>query len=550
MEKSGHSGLKLTIVAAILAFSLIPLFGLGLFFHIQFTEAFEEKITRTLRIMVEDKRNVVDMFLNENVNQLRNIAYTHTYKEMSDSDYLAEVYQVLAATSNAFVDLGVFDASGEHVAYTGPYKLSGLNYADQEWFQNVMTKGRYVSDVFLGHRRFPHIIMAVKRQEGVQTWILRATIDSEMFTDLVRGSQLGEFGDAFLVNQNMELQTQSHGAAGVMEKAVLPRQGRFPGFRMVEFVENGRQMIAGVTWLQTKNWMLVVAENPEEALSPLVGVRWRTFGIVLAGALIILTGAVLTASTMIRQLNEYDRRRAESDAALMQSSKIASLGKMAAGVAHEINNPLSLIRESAGWIQDLLTEEDPEAIKNFGEIEDSLAKIDKHVERARNVTHRLLGFARRMEPMQENVNLNALVDQTVAFLENEALHREVTVERRLDSNLPLVTTDSAQVQQVVLNLLENALDAVNSQGRIILQTGYDDREARISVQDNGCGIPKDMASKIFDPFFTTKKTGEGTGLGLSISYGIIKKMGGRISVESEPGAGSTFTIHLPLAAEE
>jgi two-component system NtrC family sensor kinase len=469
---------------------------------------------------------------------------------MSDPDYLAKVYQVLEASSNAFVDLGVFDETGEHVAYTGPYKLGGLNYAGQEWFQNVMAKGRYISDVFLGYRRFPHIIMAVKRQEGARTWILRAAIDSEMFTDLVRGSQLGKFGDAFLVNQEMELQTPSHGAAGVMEKAVLPRQGSFPGFRMVRFTENGRQMIAGVIWLQIKHWMLVVAENPEEALSPLVGVRRLTFGIVLAGALIILTGAVLTASTMIHRLNEYDRRRAESDAALMQSSKIASLGKMAAGVAHEINNPLSLIRESAGWIQDLLTEENPEAIKNFGEIEDALEKIDKHVERARNVTHRLLGFARRMEPTQENVNLNALVDQTAAFLENEALHREVTLERRLDPNLPLLTTDSAQVQQVVLNLLENALDAVEPHGRIILQTGCEDGEARISIRDNGCGVPRDLASKIFDPFFTTKKTGEGTGLGLSISYGIIKKMGGRISVESEPGEGSAFTIHLPLSTKE
>jgi two-component system NtrC family sensor kinase len=120
----------------------------------------------------------------------------------------------------------------------------------------------------------------------------------------------------------------------------------------------------------------------------------------------------------------------------------------------------------------------------------------------------------------------------------------------LDPNLPLLTTDSAQVQQVVLNLLENALDAVEPHGRIILQTGCEDGEARISIRDNGCGVPRDLASKIFDPFFTTKKTGEGTGLGLSISYGIIKKMGGRISVESEPGEGSAFTIHLPLSTKE
>jgi two-component system NtrC family sensor kinase len=227
---------------------------------------------------------------------------------------------------------------------------------------------------------------------------------------------------------------------------------------------------------------------------------------------------------------------------------MAALGKMAAGIAHEINNPLAVIAEKAGWIKDLLKMEDIPKSKNFQEFADAVGKIESHTNRAKTVTHRLLGFARRMEPISERVSINSVLDESIDFLENEARYRNIDIQVDYSPDLPLLLSDPAQLQQVFLNIINNAIDAIGKNGEIIIRTQYRAKNQEISIEiaDNGPGIAKEMINKIFDPFFTTKEVGKGTGLGLSISYGIIEKLGGRILVASEEGKGSTFTIYLPV----
>ena len=168
------------------------------------------------------------------------------------------------------------------------------------------------------------------------------------------------------------------------------------------------------------------------------------------------------------------------------------------------------------------------------------------MERARNITHRMLGFAKRMEPTQDNVDLNHVAVQTVKFLENEAMHRNIEIIQDMDKSLPKINSDTARLQQVLLNILENALDAIEKDGRIFLTTSHDQDWIRVSIKDTGPGMDKNTLEKIFDPFFSTKKVGEGTGLGLSISYGIVEKLGGRLTVKSEVGQGSEFIMLLPV----
>ena len=149
---------------------------------------------------------------------------------------------------------------------------------------------------------------------------------------------------------------------------------------------------------------------------------------------------------------------------------MASLGKMAAGVAHEINNPLAIIKEKAGWMRDLLSEEDIQKSPNFKEFEESIAKIEYHVTRAKDVTHRLLGFARRMDPIHEDVNINDVLDQTITFLQNEARYRAIEINTGLQKDLPFVASDAAQLQQVFLNIIDNAIDAIGKDGSIQIRT--------------------------------------------------------------------------------
>jgi len=231
----------------------------------------------------------------------------------------------------------------------------------------------------------------------------------------------------------------------------------------------------------------------------------------------------------------------------MQSSKMAALGKMAAGIAHEINNPLAVIGEKAGWMKDLLGMEDVAGSENFQELADAVNKIEYHVVRAKTVTHRLLGFARRMEPLTERLNINTVLDESIDFLENDARYRNIDIQTNYAPDLPLTITDQSQLQQVFLNIINNAIDAIGKDGEITINTRITkNNEISVVIHDNGPGMPKDVLQKIFDPFFTTKEVGKGTGLGLSISYSIIEKLGGRIMVASDEGQGTTFTIYLPV----
>jgi two-component system NtrC family sensor kinase len=153
-----------------------------------------------------------------------------------------------------------------------------------------------------------------------------------------------------------------------------------------------------------------------------------------------------------------------------------------------------------------------------------------------------------MEPLTERVNINTVLDESIDFLENEARYRNIDIQTNYAPDLPLTTTDQSQMQQVFLNIINNAIDAIGKDGEITINTRLSQRnnEICIEVHDNGPGMPKDVLQKIFDPFFTTKEVGKGTGLGLSISYSIIEKLGGRILVASEEGQGTTFTIYLPV----
>ncbi len=265
------------------------------------------------------------------------------------------------------------------------------------------------------------------------------------------------------------------------------------------------------------------------------------------GFLTICTGAILFTNMLINRMKEADRENAANSDMLQQANKMIALSKMAAGIAHEVNNPLASIAEKAGWMKDLLEEEDLASSPNFQEFSDSVDKIEQHVTRARKVVHNLLGFARRMEPAKEKININNLLDETTGFLENEARYVNIHIEKQYADDVPVITSDLSQIQQVVLNLLNNAIDAIGSNGTITVGSRYHAKsdEVELWIADTGKGMSEAELSKIFDPFFTTKEVGKGTGLGLSISYSIIEKLGGKIKVQSTLGKGTVFTIILP-----
>jgi len=552
MEEPGYQRLRWRIIATTLSFSLIPLFALGLTMYYQFSVSYTAKIFETLQSLVENRRNAIDLFLDERVSQLYSLAYTHTFNQLKEEDYLNRVFTLMQTRSKSYVDLGIIDRDGYYASYVGPYELKGLNYKNEEWFQEVMLRGVYISDVFMGFRKFPHFILAVMRREGDRNWILRATVDTEIFDSMVKAAQVGQRGDAYVLNKDGILQTPPRFGGQLLEKLAHFEVAKFSATRVEEMTVNGESDLYGMTWLKNKDWLLVVKESPREELMPLLRARLLVIGLGLGGLLLIIVGTVFITRAMIARLIETDREKAKLDAGLMQSSKMAALGKLAAGIAHEVNNPLAVIKEKVGWLTDLLSEEDVSKSDNFQEFDDALKKIDYHVDRARKVTHRLLGFARRMEPTHERVNINRILEETIDFLRNEAHYRNIEIHTDYASALPETTSDATQLQQVFLNILNNAIDAVAKDGVISVETAHllKEKKVAICITDDGPGMAAEVLGKIFDPFFTTKEVGKGTGLGLAISYSIVEKLGGKIVVNSEVGRGTTFTILLPVVGED
>lgn len=546
MEMS-YTRLKWKIVGITLVFALVPFSLLGGWMVVHFSDLYRKQVDSSMRILVENKRNSIDLFLKERIHVLQNIAALHGFAQLSEQNTLENVFKSVHANTKSFVDMGVIRSDGKQVAYVGPYQLRGKDYENEPWFNRVMYREIYISDVFMGFRHFPHFVIALKISEKGREWIFRATIDSNIFNSLVRSVQLGESGDAFLLNEKYILQTPARHFGNVLDKVDMPSVSRFLGSRIRGVSLKGKKMRAGMAWLENKDWLLVIVQDPSEELMPLTRSRTIFLGLISLGILVILSGAYLAARKLILKLSRAEEEKQVLDAQLIQSNKMAALGKLAAGVAHEINNPLTMIREAAGLVKDIVEDGDEVSGEDLADCRDAANQIDAHVERARNVTHRLLGFARRMEPKKEKVDLNRVVDQTVGFFSNEAMHREIQIEKRFNPNLPMIESDTSQLQQVILNILENAIDAVGKNGKIKVMTSIlqEEGEICVSITDNGKGISREELQRIFDPFYTTKESGEGTGLGLAITYSIINKLGGRIEVESEVGQGTQFNIYFP-----
>jgi PAS domain S-box-containing protein len=240
----------------------------------------------------------------------------------------------------------------------------------------------------------------------------------------------------------------------------------------------------------------------------------------------------------------------ESEQLLIQAHKMEALGRLAAGIAHEINNPLAIINEKAGLMKDIL-EFSHDLDPNREKFLSLLGTIFESVTRCKTITHRLLGFSRRTDVSHAVIDLNEAIKEVIGFLEKEILFRNIHLELNLAQDLPNITSDKGQLGQVVLNIINNAIDVVEKGGLIeIISDVKDENTVRVSVSDNGPGIPEDILKHIFEPFFTTKAEGKGTGLGLSISYGIMQKLGGTILVRSEAKKGTTFVLEIPQKAVE
>ncbi len=507
-----------------------------------------------LVIVTEDHRRLIEQFFVERVSDLQFIAASVSLSTITDDHRLDSYLKRLRLKSEAFSDLGVFDVEGNHLAYVGPYDLAGRNYSDTEWFQATQHRQVYISDVFLGFRQTPHFIVVVKKQEGAVPWYLRATIDMRYFNSLVEDIRIGESGEAYLVNQTGIFQTKSRSGARLM--ADDPDFHLYPKdkTRVTPFLErgaSGNRYFYTIGYLEPTGWRLVIRQKTSDVFFPLIkAVIIASLLVLIGGALVVLIAFYLSTNVASRlTLAEAEKR--EMGSQLIMAGKLAEIGEMSAGMAHEINNPLQIMAMEFTMINDVFADYSdgrPFDDTDRKTILDSIEQIGLQINRCRDITHGLLKFSRKSELHLQPINIPSLIEDSIQMVVHQAQLQGVNINRHIDQHLPVVHSDTEQLRQVLVNLLNNAIYAVQEKndGMIDVSVKNADDSVRIEVRDNGCGINRENLEKIFMPFFTTKPVGKGTGLGLSTCYGIIERLGGTLSVKSEPEEGSAFTLSLPL----
>ncbi|MBN1105274.1 MAG: two-component sensor histidine kinase [Deltaproteobacteria bacterium] len=552
-----YSRLYRKLVLVTLVSSLVPLLLVGWAINIHYTRFAKDRMINTIETQVDYHRKIIELFLKERSSKLHLVAQTHSRDTLREFHKLAHVFETLNQESGSITDLGVIDQTGRHLAYVGPYDLMDKNYSQAIWFRKVMEKGLYVSDMFMGFRKVPHFIIAITRKEGGEKWILRATIDTEAFRSLVENVRIGKTGEVYLLNRDGIFQTTPRFGGKIMDKGFLPVESVHPGTRTrildpsPEGGKKGRipRQIVATTWLGEPQWMLVVKQDYDEAFGEVNYANYASLLFLHLCALTILIVSILTTRHLVKVIQRRDAESDQLSRQLMETGKMASIGELSAGVAHEINNPLAIILTEKQILLDT-AEYAPDLNDEFRtSLKESLDQIDTQVKRCKRITHNLLRFSRRTKSVIETVDLNAFLKEVVELMEREARSEGIRFIVDLDENLRPVLSDPSQLQQVFLNLITNAIDAHNGKpyGTIRIATKADEKDHKASLvfTDTGSGIPKDNLAKIFDPFFTTKAVGKGTGLGLSICYGIMQRLGGGISVRSEVGVGTEFSLTLP-----
>ncbi len=507
-------------------------------------------LLRTARL-VSNTQRTISFFLDERRAALRFIEQDNTCEELKDPERLTSLLEHLKKGVGGFVDLGIIEFSGLHVNYAGPYNLQGVNYSRQQWFKEVMERGVYTSDVFLGFRRTPHLVVAIRHDlpEG-PCYVLRASLDMEKFNDLLSNLEMAGRGDAFLINREGLLQTPSLYHGKVFEKVSLPVPEYAPRTRVLEWKNaSGLPLIIGYRYIADTPFILMVVKQKEVLMKPWYETRIELIGFLLASITIVLIVILGGGTYLVNRIYLADQRRVMILHEVEYSNKMASIGRLAAGVAHEINNPLAIINEKAGLIKDLLSLKEGFADKE--QLLDPINSILASVERCGRITRRLLGFARHMDVSIQTVNLGDIVQGVLDFLDKEAEYRSIAVSVDIPGDLPAIESDRGKLQQIFLNLINNAFAAMEDNGHLAITAKTEGRDfVSITVADDGCGIPENDLKRIFEPFFSTKIGSGGTGLGLSITYGLVQELGGKISVQSEVGKGTSFTITLPLKQEQ
>jgi signal transduction histidine kinase len=507
----------------------------------------ESEIRMNTARIVSNTWRSVSFFLSQRTSALVFIAKDNALDALRSKGRLSSLLASLQEGIGGFKDIGLIDANGNVLAYAGPHDLMGRNICNDECFRHVIKNGVYIRDITPGPQSSPQLIIAVKHVlPDNDFFVLRSALNTAILQTMLSQIEIGDRDDVFIISDRGILQTSSRFYGGIYEKVSLNVPEFAPGTRMTESVnQDGKSVFIGYAHIPDTPFILMVVKPKSEITQLWFRPRLKLIGFLILSITFILLAILGTATYLVNRIHRADRIRVQALHQLEYTNKLASLGRLASGVAHEINNPLAIIDQKAGLIKDLFSLQ-----KNYASDERLMALIDSiqsSVKRTGSVTQRLLNFARHMDTHIETIDLKEMIHEILGFLKKEAEYRCIEPTVNISDDIVEIESARGNLQQIFLNIFNNAFAALDDGGRLDITVAKQDKDTiLIVIADNGHGIPAEDLKHVFEPFFTTRSAQGGTGLGLSITYAMVQEIGGHISVESQRGEGTRFIITLPL----
>ncbi len=532
------------VMTLIVTLPVVIVAGLGYYYY---KDLLQREELDQLQWQLDGKVKSIEALIDNLTSVVQFTARSDRYRELVVGSNLEKLFVRLKRQYPLFADLGVIDHVGIQQNYWGPYDLKGTDYSQEDWFEELSDKGLHISGVYAGNRQVPHFSIAVTNQDPItgEMWLLRATIDALTLQKFIDTIKTNASDDLFLVDETGTIQTLSRYYGPILTQF----SSTFDAGVQAVITDDGEKVFQIKEKVKNSPWSLVLVKKQY-----IHHEHWLKFRTKLLITIVICISIIfLVVFTLAGALTTLIRKAEETQLTMLSeaehTNKLASIGRLAAGVGHEINNPLAIIDQKTGLIEDLLLMSDAE-FEHKETIQGCLKVINQSIERCKAITHRLLGFARRTDVRQEVLQVNDVIREVLTFLDNSMTFRKIGIKLQLEENLSPVTSDQLQLQQIFLNIINNAIDAIDKDGEITIMSHMLAGDVRVVIQDNGPGIAPDILPHIFEPFYTTKETGKGTGLGLSITYGLVKKLGGEITVHSRVGQGTAFTITIPLQSKK
>ena len=527
--------------------ALVPLIIWALSGYRLTMETIESELELRTSQLVSNSWRSVSLFLTERRSVLNFIAHDHSLETLQRPARLAGILENLNKRFGGFIDLGAIDDSGKQISHAGSHQMQGLDFNQQPWFREVLSRGVYISELVTGALNEPHIDFAVKREFADGSYfVLHAVLKPEQLMESIAQIDVGARGDLFIINRDGVLQTPSRYYGPVFKKIPMAVPEHSPKARVFESNNDSKdRIVIGYAHIPDTPYILMMIQEQSEGIQPWYKTTWAFAGILAASIFMILLVTLGVATHLVNQIHEADQERLDTLHQVEYASKMVSLGRLASGVAHEINNPLAIINEKAGHIRDIFTltdtyTKDPKLIG----LVDSVIST---VQRCAKVTKGLLNFARHLNLSIQAIDLKEIIDEVKSILAKEAEHRSITVGITVSEDIPTFESDRGKLEQVFFNLFNSAIGAMNDGGHLeITATRKDEEYVSVAFADNGRGIPESDLKHIFEPFYYSKTGHSGTGLGLAVTYALIQEIGGTISVQSRPGQETCFDVSIPL----